>query len=247
MGRRSQMIISHTHRYLYVEVPQTGSVAISQELCEYYDGQSILEKHSFYSDFLKTASQEEKNYFVFAGVRNPLDDVVTWYFKLKTNYGEEFTDPGRRKQIRVIRKLIGTRMFDDIHSQGMDFETFFLKYYTIPYNNYASLIAERYDYLIRFEHLQEDFARLLQRLGLEAKRPLPVRNATRERKRDFWSYYTPAMIPRAKRVFGPFMKQWGYAFPPEWGEYRLTWWDQQASRLVSRMRMLAWRRFRLFA
>ena len=234
------MIISHKHKYLFVEVPQTGSVAISHELRDQYCGEPILEKHSFYSDFLKIASPEEKKYFVFAGVRNPLDDIVTWYYKLKTNYGEEFTNQDKRKKIRLIRRLIGTRMFEDIHSKGMDFQTFFMKYYKIPYNNFASLILGHYDFLIRFENLQEDFARVLQILGLEPKRLLPVKNSTKGRNKDFWSYYTPEMIPRAKRIFGPFMKQWGYEFPPKWGDCSLTWWAKSEYEFISLLRKVKW-------
>jgi len=234
------MIISHKNKYLFVEVPQTGSVAISHELCDYYDGQTILEKHSFYSDFLKIASPEEKRYFVFAGVRNPLDDTVTWYYKLKTNYGQEFTDPDKRKRIKLLRKFIGTRMFEDIHEAAMDFQTYFVKYYKFPYNNFASMIYGRYDYLIRFENLQEDFTRVLQLLGLEQKRLLPVRNWTKERGKNFLSYYTPEIIPRAKRVFGPFMKQWGYQFPPQWGEYSSTRWSELEYECVTLIRKMKW-------
>jgi hypothetical protein len=234
------MIISHKNKYLYIEIPQTASVAISQELCLYYGGEKILQKHSFYSDFLKIASTEEKKYFVFAGIRNPLDDLVTWYYKLKTDYGQEFTDPNKRKKIKVLRKLVGTKMFEDIHERDMDFKTFFLKYYKIPYNNFACLISGNYDDLIRFENLQEDFARVLQIIGLEPVRPLPVRNPTKERKKDFWSYYTPEIIPRAKRVFGPFMKQWGYEFPPEWGDYNQTWWNLRQFELFSFLRRIKW-------
>jgi hypothetical protein len=163
---------------------------------------------------------------------------------MKSNYGEEFTDPMKRKNIRVIRKLVGTRMFEDIHDQGMDFPTYFKKYYKLPYNNFASLIYGHYDFLIRFENLQEDFARVLQILGIEPKRPLPVRNPTQGRKKDFWSYYSPEIIPRAKKLVGPFMKQWGYEFPPEWGEYNLTWWDKSEFELFSLMRNVKWKYLR---
>jgi hypothetical protein len=234
------MIISHQNRFLFVEIPQTASVAISHELRANYGGEQILEKHSFYSDFLKIATPRQKKYFVFAGIRNPLDDVVTWYFKLKTNYGQEFTDPVKRKRIKMVRKLIGTRMFENVHREGMDFPTFFMKYYKRPYNNFSCLIRNHYDYLIRFENLQADFARLLQILGLELKRPLPVRNPTKSRNKDFWSYYSPEMIPRAKKVFGPFMKEWGYEFPADWGNYSPSRCNQLEYKWFSLLRKIKW-------
>ena len=35
------MVISDTHKYIYVELPLTGSTAVSQELCELYEGKKI--------------------------------------------------------------------------------------------------------------------------------------------------------------------------------------------------------------
>ncbi len=57
------MIISHKHKYLFVELPRTGSTAIYEELCQHYDGTQILFRHATYDDFLKVASEEEKKYF----------------------------------------------------------------------------------------------------------------------------------------------------------------------------------------
>tara|TARA_R110002124_G_scaffold175649_1_gene343464 strand:- start:41 stop:211 length:171 start_codon:yes stop_codon:yes gene_type:complete len=56
------MIISHKYKYLFVEVPHTGSTSISEELVANYDGHPILKKHSQYIDFLRQASKEEKDY-----------------------------------------------------------------------------------------------------------------------------------------------------------------------------------------
>jgi hypothetical protein len=48
------------------------------------------------------------------------------------------------------------------------------------------------------------------------RRPLPIANRTGEKERNFWLYYTPAIRPVAVRAYGPFMRRWGYGFPPEW-------------------------------
>ena len=85
------MVISHLHRYVYVEVPRTGSSAISRELRENYDGEQILRKHATYRDFLREATEDEQSYFTFSGVRNPLDVAVTRYVHLTRNPKE----PGR--------------------------------------------------------------------------------------------------------------------------------------------------------
>ena len=91
------MIISHKHRYLFVELPHTASSAIRHELREYYDGVPILQKHSYYHQFLEIASEQEQRYFVFSTIRNPLDVTVTLYFKYKSNHKGAFTNPNRWK------------------------------------------------------------------------------------------------------------------------------------------------------
>jgi len=238
----SEMIISHEYKYLFVEIPHTASTAISHELRANYKGEKILRKHSFYSDFLKIASPKEKTYLVFAGIRNPLDESVTRYYKLKVNSREE--PHNRKEQSTSILESVEKGIFKDSDQNDANFQAYFLKHYKLPYNNYASFLAGHYDYLIRFENLQEDFAHVLQILGLEQKRPLPVRNSTKNRKKDFWSYYTPEMIPKAKWVFGPFMQQWDYKFPPEWGDYRFRWWIKGEYSLFSLIRKVKWKYLR---
>jgi hypothetical protein len=45
---------------------------------------------------------------------------------------------------------------------------------------------------------------------------LPIRNKTKD-KADWTTYYRdPSIRQHAIRVFGPFMREWGYRFPPEW-------------------------------
>ncbi len=42
------MIISHKYKYLFIELPRTGTTAISKELRERYAGELIYEKHTKY-------------------------------------------------------------------------------------------------------------------------------------------------------------------------------------------------------
>ena len=241
------MIISHKYKYLFVELPRTGSTAISQELCDLYDGTPILCKHSTYLDFLKVANPEEKEYFVFSGIRNPLDDAVSHYFKFKTDHKGNFTDPTRRKKRQGLVGNLNYSRFNFLKSSHADFSTFFMKYYKIPYNNWASLSHKEFDFIIRFENLAHDFAKALKLIGIEAVRPLPVVNRTGKRENGYLTYYTPETIKRAKHVFSPFMKQWGYEFPPEWGDASVSWWNQMEFEFFNIFRNAYWRylRFRI--
>ncbi len=235
------MIISHQHKYLFVELPHTGSTAISHELRENYDGLSILHKHATYYQFLKVASAEEKQYFVFSCIRNPLDVAVTKYFRYKTNHNNRFTDPAKIARNRGIGNDANRKIFRFIQKTDVDFSTFFLRFYRIPYNSWASLNHKEFDFVIRFENLADDFAEVLRLVGIEPKRPLPIVNKTGGKKKDVVEYYSPEAIERAKRVFGPYMKEWGYEFPSEWGDVSISWWTRMEFELSTLFLKIYWR------
>jgi hypothetical protein len=235
------MIISHKYKYLFIEIPHTGTTAISKELREYYDGVPILRKHAYYPEFLQIANAEEKEYFVFAGIRNPLDEAITHYHKLKSNHGQHYTSPEKAREQGgwVTPNVI--KSYQYIQDNDADFARYFARFYVLPHDNVSSLSRRALDSVIRFEHLQSDFAQVLQLLGIEQKRPLPVVNRTSGRKRSFESYYTPEIRARAVRVFGPFMKTWGYEFPPDWGPCPVPWSSQVLFDIRSNWKRFYWR------
>jgi hypothetical protein len=210
------MIISHRHRYVFVELPRTGSSAVRRELRELYDGAPILHKHSTYDEFRRHATEDQRRYFVFSAIRNPLDDAVSRYFKLRTDHRQRFSDVTRQKNRRPLNTFLDERMYRYVAKTGADFSTFFLHFYRLPYDTWASLDHRGFDFVMRFERLAEDFDTVLRRIGIEPVRPLPARNVTGERESSFADYYTPAARRRALRVFGPYMRRWGYEFPPDW-------------------------------
>jgi len=237
------MIISHQHKYLFVELPRTGSTAIRRELRQQYNGVPILFKHATYYDFLRHASPEEKQYFVFSCIRNPMDEAVSLYFKYKTDHQSRFSEAHKAEKNQLVRSL-NFKKYRFIQNHQADFSTYFLKHYHRPYSNWSCLSHKTFDFVIRFENLAQDFAQALQRIGLEPKRPLPVVNKTGERKQSFSTYYTPETINRARRIFGPYMQQWGYEFPPEWDNQPLTRWNHWEYSFWSNAGLLYWKYIR---
>jgi len=215
--RGTPLIVSHKHRYVFVELPRTGSTAVRHELRELYDGTPILHKHSTYPEFLRQASADERRYFVFSAVRNPLDDAVSRYFKLMTDHKQRFSDQetGQRRK-HFVNSVLDERMYRYLERTDADFSSFFLKFYRFPYDTWASLSHAKFDAVMRFEQLADDFEAALVRTGIEPVRRLPVVNPTTSRSRNFAAYYTPAARRRARRVMGPYMRRWGYDFPPDW-------------------------------
>jgi len=234
------MIISHKHKYLFVAIPHTGSTAISRELCENYGGVPILRKHAYYHEFLAIANAEEKTYFVFVGIRNPLDEAISLYFKYKTNHKGNYTNPERLRKNGGFVTNADLRKFNFIKNTNADFPTYFKRFRTFPYDNLIRLSHKEFDFVIRFENLRDDFAQALRLIGIEQKRPLPTVNRTARKRRDFLSYYTPEIHERAKRVFGPFMKKWGYDFPPEWRDDPVPWSSQLLFYVLGVFRKFYW-------
>ncbi len=261
------MIISHEYRYVFVQLPRTGCTAIAKELSAQYAGERILLKHSTYRDFLRHASDDERSYFVFSSIRNPMDDAVSHFVKIASDHGGRYSDPvrrryrvgsrgadrvrsdgtdmkGRRPRPRSLAERRDNRMHNYITKRNADFTRFFLRYHWLPYDNWSRLDHQRMDHLIRFERLEQSFAEALAQLGLEQRRPLPVRNRTQAKDRDWWSYYTPETIPRARFVFGPFIRRWGYEFPQEWGDVETPVLAQAAYAALGPPRTLYWSRLR---
>ena len=238
------MIISHRYKYLFIELPRSGTTATGKELQKLYDGVPILAKHSTYFDFKKIASDEELKYFVFSGIRNPMDDAVSRYFKIKSNHSARHTNPKSLKRRWTMVEKYEDRLFRFVQETDADFPTFFKKAYIFPYSSWATMNHKDFDFIIRFENLRKDFEKALIMLGIEQERPLPQLNKTNMRKRNYLSYYKPETRAKAKRIFGPFMKEWGYEFPPEWGEGSVPMWNQMEYRWVATIKNVYWRYLR---
>jgi hypothetical protein len=238
------MIISHRHRYVFVEVPRTGSTAVSAELRQNYDGESILRKHATYRDFLRVATEHEATYFAFSTVRNPLDVTVTRYVHLRENPLGHFTDPTEIAVRNSIAGRLERRVYRWVHKRDASFEEFLLRWYVVPYDTWTSLDHHRLARVMRFESLVDDFAGVLTELGIELVRPLPAKNVTPGKDLDFESYYTPRAIDRARWVFGPYMQEWGYAFPDNWGTQEVPAAAHAYLRLARIGRGLYWNHLR---
>ena len=203
------MIISDEHKYLFVEQPHTACTATQAELRANYGGKKILDKHATYAGFLQVATPEQKRYFVFSGIRNPLDEAVSLYFKYRTDHAKKYSSRWDTLSERQ------QQAFEYVAAERADFASYLRRFYRRPYDNDTIIYHKHMDQVIRFEHLQEDFSLALQRLGLEQVRPLPMVNQTKERG-SYLDYYPPELRPYAARIFGPFMRKWGYELPADW-------------------------------
>ncbi len=215
------MIISHKYKYLFIEIPRTGCSAISKELGLFYHGEKILKKHSNYFEFFKIASEEERKYFVFAGVRNPIDSLASKYEKYKTNHRNNYTDKRRLKKHGGWVTNRDLRIFNNIQRNQLTFYDFLITYCNWPFTNNISVNKEYCDYIIRFEKLDSDFKKVMSSLPIPVLRDLPRLNETKNKK-EYSTYLEFDSIDIAVNIFAPFMQEWGYDFPDEWGDVQIS-------------------------
>lgn len=228
------MIISGKHGYLFVEVPQTASTAISRELRQYYGGEELLRKHANYSEFRRSRIGTGRDYFTFATVRNPLDQAVSSYTRIKQNHRGVYTDPSQFARNGGWVPEEQLRQFEWVHATQATFPAFFKRFYSRMYHEWVLLDHSQFDFVMRYENVQEDFRTVLRLLGLEPVRPLPVVNAT-DRGSDFLQYYTPEHHPIVSRYFGPFLEYWGYEIPKEWASGHVPWSSKVSFGIVERL------------
>jgi hypothetical protein len=205
-----------------------------------YEGQPILYKHATYPEFLRVASEDEKTYFAFSTIRNPLDQAVSRFFKLKTDHNGQFSDPQRKRAKRWVNRLVDEREYRFAQRQDADFATYLRRYHVLPYDTWASVSHDKLDFVMRFERLADDFDEALRRIGIEPVRRLPHTNPTKAKDAEYPSYFPPSSHARARRVFGAYMEKWGYSFPPGWQVGELTWTDRAAYTAFSRLAGIYW-------
>lgn len=243
----TNMVISDKHRFVFVNLPQTASTAISRELVNQYEAREFCFKHALWrTDYMKAANAEQKKYRVISGMRNPMDITVSTYFKVRSDHEQRYTNAEENKiQHGFLRKHImywwNKRSHAEIVGKNLGFSAWFLRNHKVPYASWAILDHHRFDKVIRFEHLQEDFAEALKTLGVAQTRPLPLGNKTAKEGKPFHEYFDTDQAKRhAKYIFGPYMKQFGYRFPAEWDHIAVPASSFLAYRILNVARKFFW-------
>lgn len=204
------MIISDKHKYLFIELPRTGTSSISRELIENYNGRPILHKHATYKEFLKKADLEQRRYRTFSCIRNPIDRMVSFYVKCKTGFYDNRFQPNHKKNLYDRLFLIPRVRF--IKETDAEFDEFLIRFHNLPYIDWSILDHDHFNHIIRFENLNEDFQNVIRSIGLNVVRNLPQTNVTLE-KGEFTTYLNPQKARLYIKIFGPAMHIMGYKFP----------------------------------
>jgi len=191
-------MVSIQKRFLFVHVPKTGGNSVQEVLAPYSEDQVVqlderhdgLERFGLRSTAAKTLKKHStlrqyrqelnpalyKSLFKFSIIRNPWDRMVSWYF----SPGSGRRDWDRNVFICLVRSKPGLEKFITVPSfgerlvgkVGLDFG--------------SGRLDRDVDFLLRFERLDDDFARLCQRIDV----PLaPLKQRNRSERRHYSHYY----------------------------------------------------------
>jgi hypothetical protein len=231
-------VISRRRRYLFLMAPRTGCTAIGEAVLiphldgEYFPSSDVLDeegelflrhKHASLGELISQsllAPEEAADLFKFTTVRNPFDSLVTLYVTMRTRYKDLIDDPNsfvqRKPAMRKGIQIADENSFDEwlehkFHLRGTKGGMRrVLKTHPRPRHMYGKYI-EGADFVMRFEHLQEDFDEALRQLGVSPSIEIPKHNVT-EGKDDYRAYYTPKARRIVERAFAPDLERFGYTF-----------------------------------
>jgi chondroitin 4-sulfotransferase 11 len=196
------MYIAELNSY-FIHIPKTGGESIIQALSGYT---VIGSKHKLYSDYEKSEQGASRALFVFTIVRNPWEQVFSFYNHLRkplymtseeisTNPGY-FADGYHLNPIELCRSAIELEFPDWVrkwYSYGRPPEYIHLLPYFKWIEDRDGLI--RPDYIIRFESINQDFAKVCEKIHIEAELP-HINQSIRLEYKDFYSDEAVRIVQR---------------------------------------------------
>lgn len=202
------MVVSHKQRYVFLHIPKTAGTSIEVGLglrsdstggwlpgaCEIV-GRS---KHHIEPDLLPPG------YFIFTFVRNPWDRIISYYlFRREPRNQHRINIHPDERRISFRDWLLRLGEFSRYRRINAEFR--------IAINSQNNLIRDYPHFIGRYEHLQDDFLALCDRLGLPP-RVLPIVNPTTQKTRHYSHYYTDETRAIVAQMFQDDIVRFGYEF-----------------------------------
>ncbi|MGP0129341.1 MAG: sulfotransferase family 2 domain-containing protein [cyanobacterium endosymbiont of Rhopalodia musculus] len=216
-------MLSVQKRFLFIHVPKTAGNSVQNVLQHYsedkivthgehQDGVERFEvrndvyeviKHStlkHYQEILEVDLYQKL--FKFATIRNPYDHMISWYFSphrgIQNWVRQDFID--------LIEEVPNLREYITFSSNSFLGKK--LKKLGLSINFNRKKLDEDIDFLMRFEHLNEDFQKVCEIIDIPYQ-PLPVRNRS---NRKHYSIYFDEVLK--EKVYTKFQEE------IEWGNYK---------------------------
>jgi hypothetical protein len=226
------MILSHTYEFIFICNGKTGTSSIESVLKPYQEGEEFevgvkglyTERHVPPATLRAQLGPDVwEEYFTFAFVRNPWDWFVSQYFwnwrapqlskreLLRTPvttlraYWQEKEEKKRRREVETFSPADIYETYDLLRRYRAVHQADSLFQYNYIYSPEGEKLV---DFVGRFEHIEDDFQRAAQRIGLDAS--LPHRNPTSHR--GYQSYYTQQTSALIEDLYEVDVEAFGYSF-----------------------------------
>ncbi|BAU50348.1 sulfotransferase [Sulfurifustis variabilis] len=216
------MLLSHRHQFLFVHIAKTGGTSVRAALApllwrdplfwlaypcrrlSHLSGHRTVTKFPRHAKIIAAKEMLPHEVFTrlfkFAFVRNPWDLQVSSYHHLKRErphlvaHVKDFSD-------FVRFKLDPERSYEYHLDTSIEMQSDYVKDLS------GRIIV---DFIGRYERLEEDFARVCDRLGI-AQRPLPHKRQAKDRD-DYRRYYDEVTADLVAKRFLPDIEAFRYSF-----------------------------------
>lgn len=203
------MLISDSHRMLFVHVQKTGGVSMDRMLRASIDDlRSVATRHSTLTRILR-AEPGLRDYWTFGFVRNPWVRMVSWWSMIER--WNKFNGPSSGKdlsgrQINTFWVAAGEyRDFEEFVMRGPDEH----RRLRTPQIDFLTSPHRRADFIGRTETYNADVRAVLARLGLPL---IEVEQHNTSRHGSHEEFYTDATRQRIADVFAKDVDLFGYRF-----------------------------------
>ena len=206
------MIISDSHRFLFVHVQKTGGSAIELAARQAIPDVRRIPKTNRHATLARILELEPPlvDYWTAGFVRNPWARMLSWY-----NMVDRFRE-GAPTRAGFRQHLTRNKFLAQAARQHHDFESFVMqgtqqfRRLQIPQVHYLSTRTRRADFVGRQETFDADVRAIFARLGLP---PLEVPPTNVDPARpDYHDAYTAPMKRRVEELFARDIEVFGYRF-----------------------------------
>jgi hypothetical protein len=207
------MLISDTHRFLFVHVQKTGGSTIDNALTAALgDVRRIPEAHRHAPlERLLELEPGLADYWTAGFVRNPWARMLSWWRMV-----ERFRDGAERGVERYLDHLKRNKFVAGIIETHPDFESFVLHAteeharLRKPQVEFMNAEGRSADFVGRQESLEDDLHRIYDHLGLEW---VGLQSVNIDPGRpDYHDVYTPVTRDRIAELFAADVTAYGYEF-----------------------------------
>lgn len=207
------MLISDSHRFVFVHVQKTGGSTIDNALTAALGDVRRIPAANRHAPLDRLLQLEPGliDYWTAGFVRNPWARMLSWWRMM-----ERFRDGAAQGIERYIDHLSRNRFLSSVIEQHADFESFIMRatdeHPRLRKPQFAFLNNEkkRADFTGRQENLEADLRTIYDHLEMEWT-PLKSVNIDPGRP-DYRDVYTSTTRKRVAQLFEPDLREYGYEF-----------------------------------